>query len=200
MVKRKRQSRKNKGESTIILIDAYNLIHADPALKTSLETRPEIARDHVRTLCRHYARRHPTHTVFLVFDGDSSVGCVPDKSRSQILNSRAGIREVFTASGESADRRILLEVRRRAGTMRVRVVTHDRAVLDASQMAGADVLTPDAFTRESRPPEPRKSRRPRPSRRDTADSGRDKGLNDTEKDRIFSEFEDVFGDEMDRPL
>lgn len=197
-----RQSRQQKIELKgrhVVFVDAYNLIYADPMLKEALLTKPEIARDHLRTLCRAYVAKHSDHTVCLVFDGDSSVGRIAALSRAQSVSRRDGIREIFTESDASADRRILVEVRKLAGKTAPIVVTNDAEVIWNCRELGAEILRPEVFIDISRP-DKKVSRRRSRSTAATASDSRDKLLNPQEKDDIISEMEALYGDEMDRSL
>jgi len=194
-----RKPNENRNRRTVVFVDAYNLIHADPMLTDALATKPEIARDHLRTLCRGYIRNHPEHMVCLVFDGDSSVGKVPHVSRSQAVSQRDGIREIFTGSDESADRRILLESRNLSGRMPCIVVSNDTEVIDTCRMNGAEILSPASFLDQSHHTRKRRAHRLRQPGAGSSVSP-DKQINPRQAEDIESEMEALFGDAMDEPL
>lgn len=187
-------------QSGVLLIDAYNVIYADKSLTEALNTSLELARNRLRDLCRYYLQRHAGVKVILVFDGDSSVGPVPEVSRERMLSSRMGIAEIFTPTGLKADHRIISEVRDRAATVQLTVVTADIDVVQECRVAGAYVIAPAVFIQQGRPRNPKPASKHRSKQRNSSQSVSEKRLNQTQKNQLLSEFESIFGDEMDQPL
>jgi predicted RNA-binding protein with PIN domain len=189
-------------ENARIFIDAYNVICHDPVL--SQQPGMEQSREHLRTICRQYLASHPGHIIYLVFDGDSSVGLVPEKSMNQMLNEKRGIREVFTQSGETADDWIIRLISRLFPPENLFVVTLDRELRDAVAAHGVQTILPDNFlvspvAGANQPDRQRKSvpdaksalgRAPEKDKEIPPDKARD-------IDRELGEF---FADHLDTPL
>ncbi|MCD4653202.1 NYN domain-containing protein [bacterium] len=186
----------NDIESGILLVDAYNVIHADAALKEALTISLELARDRLRGMCRYFRQKHRGLRVCLVFDGDSSVGYIPEKSREQVLSERDGISEIFTQTCIEADSRILQEVKRLSAKKQLIVVTADVDVIQECRVAGAEIMTPEKFIVECRATlKPKRKNRPT-----NPNSSAKKFVNPKQREDLIKEFEEFFGKEIDKPL
>ncbi|MBN1297945.1 NYN domain-containing protein [bacterium] len=186
-----------------ILVDAYNVIHADRMLKSTLDRCAEQARDALRVLCRHYTSRYLGHHVRLVFDGDSTVGPIPEISRHQRLGEREGIRDAFTVTGETADRRIVSEAAQLLASGAVRVVTRDQEVIDQCRIHAVSIIAPEHFLAACRPRGQRKPPRnanKEPGSGDSTGFGSGRPELDPRDIRaINNEMESIFIDPPDMP-
>ena len=212
MARKKRRNQTNPLHQAmgLLLVDAYNVIHADSVLKTAFDEKPELARNQLRSMCRYFRSKNQRGNrgqlqVCLVFDGDSTVGHITEKSREKVLSERDGVREVFTATGVKADNWILEKVRSREAAEGSWVVSSDLEVIQETRVAGAYALSPAEFVKQSRPAAPRPNVRKTGSKtKRTGSNGtgpkRDKLLNQKQREEIISEFEEMFGDDLDQPM
>lgn len=107
-----------------LLVDGYNVIHADPDLKRLVQGDLELARARLVELLSEYARIRETDVV-VVFDGHAGVS--PHGSDEVVL----GVRVIFSARGETADA-VLESLALRADDPRLTTVaTSDRATQEA---------------------------------------------------------------------
>lgn len=192
------------GENARIFIDAYNVLCNDPVL--SQQPGLEQSREHLRMMCRQYLAGHPGHIIYLVFDGDSSVGLVPEKSINQMLNEKRGVREVFTQSGETADDWIIRIISRLFPPENLFVVTRDRELKDAVSTYGIQTISPDNFLALPEPCATQPKRR-RQSGQDAKlthavapESGKDKVISPDKVRDIDRELGEYFADHLDKPL
>jgi predicted RNA-binding protein with PIN domain len=115
------------------LIDGYNVIRQDPALRGREAERLESGRAALLRLVAGIARRLPGDDFTVVFDGARAGGAGQPPGR---------VRVVFSRPPESADD-VLLRLARETGTGGV-VVSSDRRVQDGARRAGcAAVNAPD---------------------------------------------------------
>lgn len=125
-----------------LLIDGYNLIFASAGLREKMEQKPESARRALMELCCVYAgRRKDLEKFWIVFDGqEDSLSLPPGET--------AGVCEIYTRAGETADKRMARIVRESEEVTKWTVVSNDRAVLDRCYSYGAERVKASAFIRE----------------------------------------------------
>ncbi len=123
----------------IMILDAYNIIHRIPAWAPLMDQSLEAAREALLGYCRRWMLRRKDVWLFMVvFDGDSSV-CGGQGAVAP------GIRVEYSASGESADNRILRLLREFGERFDYTVVSDDRDVANRSSRMGASVITATDF-------------------------------------------------------
>jgi predicted RNA-binding protein with PIN domain len=126
------------------LIDGYNVIRQDPALRGREAERLESGRAALLRLVAGIARRLPGDDFTVVFDGARAGGAGPTPGR---------VRVVFSRPPESADD-VLLRLARETGTGGV-VVSSDRRVQDGARRAGCTALSaPDFLDAAEAPADP----------------------------------------------
>jgi predicted RNA-binding protein with PIN domain len=125
-----------------LLIDGYNLIFTSAVLREKMEQKSESARRALMELCRVYAaRRKDIERFWIVFDGqEDSLSLPPGET--------AGVCEIYTRAGETADKRMARIVRESEEFTKWTVVSNDRAVLDRCYSYGAERVKSSAFIRE----------------------------------------------------
>ena len=117
-----------------IIIDGYNLIGSERALKGDLEHQRNWL---LQRLSLYQEVRG--HTVVLVFDGWKT-GLM-----DEVSETKRGVRMVFSRQGEKADR-VIVRLARARGSGCV-VVTSDREVRRAVEKFGAAAVYADEFSR-----------------------------------------------------
>lgn len=115
---------------TRLLVDGYNVIHADEELAAAADRDMELARARLVSLLSEYARAGDVE-VTVVFDGASGGSPVP--VREEVL----GVSVVFSARGQSADAVVEAIVVSDSHPERIRVATSDRATQEAVFARGA---------------------------------------------------------------
>jgi len=138
----------------ILIIDAYNVIHAVPVFESKLDRSLHASREYLTSVCRTYqAERGDVEKIILVFDGSTEVAW----ARNQRV---AGIEAVYTETGEDADDRIIEILRVRRPNEPVVVVSNDNYVCNNSRALGAKVISSADFyasvTRKNKPLEKRR--------------------------------------------
>jgi predicted RNA-binding protein with PIN domain len=129
-----------------IIIDGYNVIFRDPALRELGRSDLERARSE---LLRRLAEAFPGHAPLLVVVFDGARGAEPSGVRARL----GRVRVVFSRPPESADERIhrLIEEARRVSTGRrqlaFRVVSSDREVAGRARLWGARSVGVEEFLR-----------------------------------------------------
>jgi len=146
----------------IIIIDGYNAMHRIPLWKRSMDRSLEEGRAVLLRYCgRWIMTRGDVWVFYVVFDGESGVGC----SRSQ---AGQGVRVVFTRTREDADDRILDIIKEYAERFNCAVVSDDNYVRSGARRLGAGVMPVTEFAgvlstsevkRESPPPPATKPKR-----------------------------------------
>lgn len=145
-----------------IIIDGYNLMHADPEIKNLIEQDLEEARGELIDLLEKYLRTRQVQMT-LVFDG---------RGRMMDAESRKlGVFQiVFSPSYQSADEFIITSIREAANPREYMVVTSDNADIGrAARAAGASVVPSDEFARRLRKrgsPAARNGEKPQPGEED----------------------------------
>lgn len=178
-----------------IFIDAYNLIGSDPVLNRLKTQGLELARETLRRDCGHYASRHPSHILFVVFDGDSSIGALPEKTTGQFLNERRAVREVFTATGQSADQWILKMASDFLPDNGIVIVSDDTELVMEGAMKGLSRVTCVEFLKECRRSVKRRSGGSGRTNRSGYDKTPVKGSG-----AITAELIEHFSDQIDKPV
>jgi len=115
-----------------LLIDGYNLIHADPSARANGEEETETL---LETLRRY--KRYKGHSITVVFDGYE--GGMPTEGTERVK----GITVIHSRLGEKADQ-VIERIARKWGGSCV-VVTSDREVADAVERSGAAVIASSDF-------------------------------------------------------
>ena len=163
----------------IILIDAYNVIHALPSFEKSLDKSLRAARDYLIAFCRSYqASRGDVKKIILVFDGSSEVS-FPSDVRQQ------GIQLVYTESGEDADERILEIIRSLGQEGRVTVVSNDNYVWNNARALGAKAISAGEFFKGALPKKKSPGKQPA--------SGPMEKIPSNAADRITAEYKRILG-------
>ena len=121
-----------------IIVDGYNVIHCDPALRQAAKQGMEKARAGlIERVSRYVGEKHVRVTI--VFDGAGVITDVesPVPGRLQIL---------FSASGQTADELIVTTLHAHANPREWIVVTSDVADIGRSvAAAGAQVMSSPSF-------------------------------------------------------
>lgn len=123
----------------IIIIDGYNVIHKDAALKKQLDISLAHARKGLVEFClRWLSVRGDVSEFWIIFDGDSSVMQWPG------VSSR-GVRVVFTRTKEDADDRILSLLRDAGDNAEYVVISSDNYVSGNARQLGARIMPVSDF-------------------------------------------------------
>jgi predicted RNA-binding protein with PIN domain len=165
-----------------LLIDAYNVIFADPRLGPLVRRSPEEARDQFLEYVRAN-RPADSSRVTVVFDAHRDSGFASEPGRQNRSYSSA-VHVVFAR--ETADVWIQRRVRNATDPARITVVTSDREIVSTVRACGALHLTVSEFLGLQRK---RRTRRAR-----TQDST-DKP--DFVSRRELEEWERIFGERSD---
>ncbi len=192
-------------ENARLFIDAYNLVCNDPFLCS--QGTLEQSRELLRSKCNRYISYHPGHVIYIVFDGDSSVGAVPDKSKNQILNEKQGVREVFTVSGETADEWIAGLAGSLFPAENLFVITRDTELIRMVAEFGAKIIIPDDFLALTESAGYKKRGKITGKRRGKKSGGlsdtpavKDKRIDPESARKIDQELSKAFADKIDQPL
>jgi predicted RNA-binding protein with PIN domain len=123
----------------ILIVDAYNVIHAVPALEAELERGLRHAREHLVRLAEEIlGKRGDIQEIVLVFDGDSRYGHADARAAR-------GIKTVFTESDESADERIVSILGAVEDRRRMAVVSGDNFVINHARAYGTNCMSVREF-------------------------------------------------------
>jgi predicted RNA-binding protein with PIN domain len=147
-----------------IIVDGYNVIHADASLKRAVAGGMEVAREALLARLREYLASKAVQ-ITVVFDGAGGLvdAEAPVPGRLQVL---------YTAAGQSADELIVETLQLHANPRQFIVVTSDMSDIGrAAGAVGATVMSsPEFLDRLSARPaaaEPHAgSEKPRPSEED----------------------------------
>jgi predicted RNA-binding protein with PIN domain len=134
-------------QSTVTIVDGYNVIHRAQRFRESLAgSGMDAARRALLAYCAEWmARRRDVGLFLIVFDSGPSV----DGSQEGVA---AGVRTIHTRHGESADTRIHSLLLEWQSAARCAVVSDDAEVARRSRRAGAaDVMSVQAFAGVIRP-------------------------------------------------
>lgn len=122
-----------------MILDAYNILHRLPRWQPLLDVSLEHAREALLNYCcRWMANRGDVWLFVAVFDGDSGV-------TASHSSAGPGVRVVYSATGESADDRILSILNEFGHAFDYTVVSDDRYVKDRARFLGADLMSARAF-------------------------------------------------------
>ena len=137
--------RRRRVVKTVLLIDGYNVIRRDPALRRLFEGSLESARTALIRYCAEWrSRRRDFDEMCIVFDGDSSVeGHGP--------SAVGGVHVLYTASRREADDDIRMLVAERSPDRRCTVVTDDGGLAGDARAHGAEILAVRDFLATLRP-------------------------------------------------
>jgi len=123
----------------IMILDAYNILHRLPSWKPLLEVSLENGREALLAYCRRWMMQRGDVWLFIaVFDGDS--GVMAGQS-----SAGPGVRVVYSATGESADDRILAILHEFGERFDYVVVSDDRYVINRAKLLGAAIMSSSAF-------------------------------------------------------
>jgi|LSQX01.2.fsa_nt_gb predicted RNA-binding protein with PIN domain len=128
----------------IIIIDGYNLAHRTPNFRKMLSINLESGRECLIRYCAQWrASRRDVSDIYIVFDGSSSVGQMGD---DQFHRS---VRVIYTATGETADERIIKLVESMRLSCNLFVVSDDNEVRQKSKSLGAEPMKTDEFVKKA---------------------------------------------------
>ncbi len=130
-----------------IIIDAYNLLHADPSLAEMADRNLEGARTRLISRLMPYIRAKMVN-VTLVFDGR-----IPMPPAAPSPSQRLKI--IFSAHPESADDLIIKLTDRERSPKSLIVISSDNQVAHAASARGARVLSSSDFWKLTHKPGPR---------------------------------------------
>ncbi len=123
----------------IYILDGYNLVHRIPRWREQLDISLERGREALLTYCRQWMQaRGDVWLFYVVFDGDSDV-------MASQSSAGAGIRVVYSRTGETADDRILDIVHEFGDKYRYVVVSDDNYVSRNAKGLSAAVMSVDEF-------------------------------------------------------
>jgi len=123
----------------IAIIDGYNVIYRDNALKKQLDISLAHARKGLVEFCvRWLSTRGDFSEFWIVFDGDSSV--MPSSNASS-----GGVRVLFTRTREDADDRILSFLRDAGNDKEYFVISSDNYVSGNAKRMGAKIMPVSDF-------------------------------------------------------
>ncbi len=122
----------------ILIIDGYNIIHADPQLKKLLEQDLATAREGLLAALRPL-HDQALYDIVVVFDSSN-----PDMPQAT-LEDVGGIEVAFTAVGQSGDAFVESLVRRLGRKSEVLVATNDRQLQFVVQGYGAVVKSSESL-------------------------------------------------------
>lgn len=123
----------------IMIIDAYNVIHALSVFEEKLGESLNSARDALISFCRTFKAAKPgIEKIILVFDGSSEV-------LGAMVPGRGGVEAVFTPTGEEADDRIARILRSLPVRTAVTVVSNDNSVRNSARATGARMMSAAEF-------------------------------------------------------
>ncbi|MCK5450392.1 MAG: NYN domain-containing protein [Candidatus Omnitrophica bacterium] len=115
-----------------VILDAYNVIHAIPSLIAKADRSLQASREALAHLVMAWKRANKFNgEIYLVFDGKGDVF-----TRNQ-TSTIAGVKCLFTQSGEEADDRIITILKRAKNTKNIIVVSDDGKVINACKVYGA---------------------------------------------------------------
>jgi predicted RNA-binding protein with PIN domain len=133
-------------KQTVMILDAYNIIHRVPAFRAQFEISAEAGRRALLAYCGEWRTRRRDIGIFLVvFDGG------PSSTASQEGVS-PGVRAVYSNRGETADHRIHAILQEWQATARCVVVSDDGEVARRARQVGAEtVMAVQVFAEILRP-------------------------------------------------
>jgi len=136
-----RKSKIIRSQKNMVIIDGYNLIHADDELKSTAEFSLEKARDDLMNLLSSYVSYTRCELV-LVFDAY----LVEDGKGSEFMHD--GYKVVFTKSDETADTYIEKLMYELGPDYSIRMVTDDKLLQFSAVHSGVSRMTAKEFLEE----------------------------------------------------
>ena len=124
----------------IVLMDAYNFIHAIPELEGTLSLGLRASRDGLIRLCLSWNReRGDIELIYLVFDGSSEVYV-------EEAQKYPGLAILYSESGQEADD-VIIDVLAQMGSRgkKIVVVSNDNYVINNSRAFGAEAVRAQDF-------------------------------------------------------
>jgi len=123
----------------VLILDAYNVIHAIPELERMLDRSLEAAREALIARCRVLCQaRGDIGEIHLIFDGSQA-------EEAPALRRGAGVSVWFTPKKEEADERILRMIKQAEAHAQFVIVSNDTYVFNNSRAHGAQVMSSAAF-------------------------------------------------------
>lgn len=163
------------------IIDGYNVIHKVPEWVELLDIELARAREVLCAYCAEWmSTRNDAERFIVVFDGDSSVSPFSN-------DSYRGIRIIYTATGETADSRIIALVEDMARPRDAVVVSDDGEVMRKCGMAGADIISVRKFVGTIR------HRNDTASSRGPSSGGDDNELTPSQRNQITNDLRREWG-------
>ena len=135
------KSRSLRSQRNMVIVDGYNLIHADEDLKKTSLFSLEKAREELMDLLSSYVSYTKTELV-LVFDAY----LVKDGEGSEFM--RDGYKVVFTKANQTADAYIEKMMRQLGPDYSIRMVTDDRLLQFSAVHSGISRMTAKEFLEE----------------------------------------------------
>lgn len=123
----------------VLILDAYNVIHAIPELERELDRSLEAAREALITRCLSLQQgRGDIQEVHIVFDGR-------EDHDQPALQRGSGVLVWFTPRKEEADDRILSMIKKAESRVQFVIVSNDTYVFNNSKAHGARVIGVSEF-------------------------------------------------------
>jgi hypothetical protein len=120
-----------------LVVDAYNVIHAQPRLAELLQESQEAAREGLLQELAPLTNPESYDLIMVVFDAAASSQAEP------VVEDRAGLTLVYTRRGQSADSFIEIAVKHLVREGPVEISTNDRDLIALSTGFGAGRLRPE---------------------------------------------------------
>jgi predicted RNA-binding protein with PIN domain len=160
------------------IIDGYNAIHRVREWEEIMDKELARSREVLCQFCSQWmASRRDAEKFIVVFDGDSSVSPFSN-------DAYRGVRIIFTATGETADSRIISIVEEMGSPQDAVVVSDDGEVMKRCGMAGAETSSVRNFVGTLR----------KPGSGNSVSSGDDSdGLTPAERNRITNDLKREWG-------
>ena len=130
-----------RSQRNMVIVDGYNLIHADEGLKSTSLFSLEKAREELMDLLSNYVSYTKTELV-LVFDAY----LVKDGEGSEFMHG--GYKVVFTKANQTADAYIERMMRQLGPDYSIRMVTDDRLLQFSAVHSGISRMTAKEFLEE----------------------------------------------------
>ena len=136
-----RKSKAIRSQRNMVIIDGYNLIYSDDALKSTAEYSLEKARDDLMNILSNYVSYTKTELV-LVFDAY----LVEDGKGTELMHD--GYKVVYTKENETADTYIEKLMYDLGPDYSIRMVTNDRLLQFSAVHSGVSRMTAKEFLEE----------------------------------------------------
>ncbi len=136
-----RKSSSIRSQRNMLIIDGYNLIHADEHLKSTSSFSLEKAREELMDMLSNYVS-YTKNELLLVFDAY----LVKDGAGSELM--RDGYKVVFTKADQTADAYIEKQMYELGPDYSIRLVTDDRLLQFSAVHSGISRMTSKEFLEE----------------------------------------------------